>query len=101
MCLLRVFPEENIISINRPSKESFPLSSLAVQQVKDPMLLLQQLGLCYGFGSIWPGNFHMLQVWPKKKKKKKKKERERKREKEKEKEKSISLINVGGHNPVH
>ena len=35
------------------------------QQVKDPVLSLQQLELllCHGFDP-WPGNFYMLWVWP-------------------------------------
>ena len=37
-----------------------------VQGVKDPALPHQQLRL-----SPWPGNFHVLWVWPKKKRKKK------------------------------
>ena len=43
-----------------------------VQHVKDPALSLQQLGslLWHGFAP-WPGNFHMLQMQPKKKQKKK------------------------------
>ena len=38
-----------------------------VQQVRDPALSLQQLGLLLwrGFGP-WPGNFHMPWVWQKK-----------------------------------
>ena len=41
------------------------------QQVKDPVLSLQQLGLLLWCGfNPWPGNFHM--PWVQKKKKKKK-----------------------------
>ena len=42
-------------------------SSLAVQQVKDPVLSLQQLGslLWHGF-DLWPRNFHMAWVCQKK-----------------------------------
>ena len=53
------------------SKEEFKAitiwHSLVVQQVKDPMLSLQQLGvlLWHGFDP-WPGNLHMPQVWPNK-----------------------------------
>ena len=44
--------------------------SLVVQQVKDPVLSLQQLGLLLWLGfSPWPRNFHMPWVMPKKKKK--------------------------------
>ena len=39
---------------------------LVAQQVKDPVLLLQQLGLRRF--NLWSRNFHMPLVWPKKKK---------------------------------
>ena len=42
-------------------------SSLVAQWVKDQVLSL----LWHGFDH-WPGNFHVWQVWPKKKKKKRK-----------------------------
>ena len=44
-----------------------------VHGVKDLVLSLRQLGalLKHGLGP-WPDNFHMPQMWPKKKKKKKK-----------------------------
>ena len=43
-------------------------SSLVVEGVEDLALSLQQLRslLWRGFDP-WPGNFHMLQLWPKKK----------------------------------
>ena len=42
------------------------------QWIKDPVLSLQQRGLLLWRGSnLWPGNFCMLQVWPKNKKQKK------------------------------
>lgn len=46
--------------------------SLVAQQVKDPVLSLQWPGslLCCRLNS-WPGNFHVLQVQPKKEKEKK------------------------------
>lgn len=41
----------------------FPIA----QQVKDPVLSLQQLGsLLWLRFKPWLGDFHMLQVWPKK-----------------------------------
>ena len=41
-------------------------SSLVVQWVKDLALSLQQLRLLLWCGfDPWPGNFYMLQVWPK------------------------------------
>ena len=41
-------------------------SSLVAQQVKDPMLLLQQFGSLLWFEfSPWPGNFHMPPAQPK------------------------------------
>ena len=44
-----------------------------VQQVKDLALSPQQLGSVPWCGfDLWPGNFHMLQTWPKKRKKQKK-----------------------------
>ena len=44
-----------------------------VQQVKNPALSLQQLGLllCTDRFNPWPRNFHMPQAEPQKKKKKK------------------------------
>ena len=43
------------------------------QRVKGLTLLLQRLGLLLWQGfDPWPRNFHMPQVWPKKKKKKEK-----------------------------
>ena len=48
-------------------------SSLVVQQVKDPALSLQWFGsLLWCEFDTWPMNFHVPQVWQKKKKKKKK-----------------------------
>ena len=39
------------------------------QQVKDLALPLQWLGSLLWYGlEPWPGNFHLLQVWPKEKK---------------------------------
>ena len=57
-------------------KKSLMKSSFMMQQIKNPVLSLYQLGplLWHGF-SPCPGNFHMLRVWPKKKKKKKGKEK--------------------------
>ena len=59
------------------SKEEFKTitiwHSLVVQQVKDPMLSLQQLGLLLWHGfNPWPWNFHVLQAQPKNKLKKEK-----------------------------
>ena len=49
-------------------------SSLVAQWVKDQALSLQWFGLLlWGRFDPGPGNFHMLQAWPKKKKKKPKK----------------------------
>ena len=48
------------------------LSSLVVQQVKDPALSLMQLwSLQWHRFYLWPRNFHMPQAQPEKKKKKK------------------------------
>ena len=45
-------------------------SCLEAQPVKDPRLSLLQFRLLLWCGfSPWPGNFHMLQMWPKRKKK--------------------------------
>ena len=61
-----------------------------VQQVKDLPLPLQWLGLLlWRRFKPWPGNFHMLQEWPKKKKKK-----ERKKSKGKE---TDGLLNNNPH----
>ena len=44
-------------------------TSLVVQCVKDPALSLLWLrSLLWREFDPWPGNFHMLQIWPKKKK---------------------------------
>ena len=43
-------------------------NSFVVQQIKDLALSLQQLRLLLWCGfDPWPGNFYMLQAWPKKK----------------------------------
>ena len=49
-------------------------NSFLVQWVKDLVLSMQQLGLLLWHKfDPWPRNFHMPQVWPKKKKKERKK----------------------------
>ena len=48
-------------------------TSLVVQCVKDPALSLLWLrSLLWREFDPWPGNFHMLQIWPKKKKRRNK-----------------------------
>ena len=48
------------------SEENLSRSSLVVQQVKDQVLSLQRLwSLPWRGFDPWPGNFHMLQAWPK------------------------------------
>lgn len=59
---VKYFTIKNIIKANQNMSAG---GSLVDQWVKDPVLLLQQLGLLSG---PWPRNFHMLRVQPGEKK---------------------------------
>ena len=63
-------PEDITLSeISQTQKDKY-WRSLVVQLVKDPVLSLLQLGsLLWHMFNPWPGNFHILQVQPKKERK--------------------------------
>ena len=60
--MLHIFYNNN----NKNIKHKNPLG---VQQVKDPVQLRREF-------NPWPWNFHILQIWPKRKKKKREREGE-------------------------